>query len=111
MTFAVVDVGKHTRAFDDSHHSSGVQPPRAVKNRPPNAAAAGDSTIAAVQNATVVMQAGERGFGCVRFPQLHSVGATLWAFAECYNASGDDRARSHYRFVLLLIDFIPDLLA
>ena len=110
VTFAVVDVGKRTRAFDDSHHSSGV-PPRAVKTQPPNAAAAEGSTIAAVQNATVVMQAGERGFGCVRFPQLHSVGATLWAFAECYNASGDDRARSHDRFVLLLIHFIPDSLA
>jgi sucrose-6-phosphate hydrolase SacC (GH32 family) len=41
-------------------------------------------------NFTTVFHAGEEGFGCVRYPQVHNVhNDSLYVFVECYNRSGD----------------------
>lgn len=40
-------------------------------------------SVAAMANWTTVFRVGERGFGCMRFPQLHHANNTLYMFVEC----------------------------
>ena len=61
----------------------------------------GDDDDSRVANLTTVFRAGEDGFGCMRYPQLHSVQDTLYVFVECYNASGDHCDASRMGFPVL----------
>jgi hypothetical protein len=40
------------------------------------------------QNWTTVFRVGEKGFGCVRFPQLHRTADTMYMFVECCECCG-----------------------
>lgn len=40
-------------------------------------------SVTAMANWTTVFRVGEKGFGCMRFPELHHANNTLYMFVEC----------------------------